>query len=102
MMFSKAQLHYINSLYYLYVYLRIRDTVKNVWYGIRSVLEKIPAEHREELLRDVKQMDKNIDDVEVKLKETIEDMYMKDVHPYHKGYKAALSDLLEWINEEDE
>lgn len=46
-------------------------------------------------------MDKNIDDVEVKLKETIEDMYMKDVHPYHKGYKAALTDLLEWINEED-
>ena len=47
-------------------------------------------------------MEKNIDDVEVKLKETIEDMYMKDVHPYHKSYKAALSDLLEWINEEDD
>ena len=54
MMFSKAQLCYINPLYYLYIYLRIRDTVKNVWYGIRGVLEKLPVEHRENLLRDVK------------------------------------------------
>lgn len=54
MMFSKAQVYYINPLYYLYVYLRMRETVTNVWYGIRSVLEKIPVEHRYKLLRDVK------------------------------------------------
>ncbi|MDW3988773.1 hypothetical protein QI259_00475 [Staphylococcus saprophyticus] len=54
MMFNKAQLCYINSMYYLYVYLRIRNTVKNVWYGIRGVLEKLPVEHRDELLRGVK------------------------------------------------
>lgn len=54
MMFSKGQLCYINPLYYLYIYLRIRDTVTNVWYGIKSVLEKIPVEHRYKLLRDVK------------------------------------------------
>ena len=53
-MFSKAQLHYINSLYYLYVYLRMRDTVTNVWYGMRNLLEKMPVEHRDKLLRDVK------------------------------------------------
>lgn len=54
MMFSKGQLCYINPLYYLYIYLRMRDAVTNVWYGIRSVLEKIPVEHRDKFLRDVK------------------------------------------------
>lgn len=54
MAFTKAQLRYINPLYYLYIYLRMRDTVTNVWYGIRSVLEKIPVEHRDKLLRSVK------------------------------------------------
>lgn len=54
MMFSKAQLYYINPMYYLYIYLRMRDTVTNVWYGIKSVLEKIPDEHRYKLLKGVK------------------------------------------------
>lgn len=54
MMFSKAQLYYINPMYYLYIYLRVRDTVQSVWYGIRGVLEKLPVERRDELLRDVK------------------------------------------------
>lgn len=54
MLFSKSHISYINSLYYLYVYLRMRDTVSNVWYGIKSVLEKLPVEHRDKLLRDVK------------------------------------------------
>ncbi|WP_157822546.1 hypothetical protein [Staphylococcus shinii] len=53
MEFKEAQLYYINPLYYLYIYLRIRDTVTSVWYGIRNVLEKIPVEHRDKLLRDV-------------------------------------------------
>lgn len=53
MMFSKAQLYYINPMYYLYIYLRMRDTVTNIWYGIKNVLLKIPVEHRDELLRDV-------------------------------------------------
>lgn len=43
----------------------------------------------------------DVDEVKVKLKETIEDMYMRDIDSYYKGYKAALNDLLEWINEED-
>lgn len=54
MMFSKAQLYYINPMYYLYIYLRMRDTVQSVWYGIRNILEKLPVEHRDKLLRDVK------------------------------------------------
>lgn len=54
MTFSKAQLNYINPMYYLYIYLRMRDTVTSVWYGIKNVLEKIPYEHRDKLLRDVK------------------------------------------------
>lgn len=54
MLFSKAHISYPNTLYILYMWLRVRDTVSNVWYGIRSVLEKIPVEHREKLLRDVK------------------------------------------------
>ncbi|WP_432718092.1 hypothetical protein [Staphylococcus equorum] len=54
MMFSKAHISYSNTMYILYIWLRVRDTVTNVWYGIRSVLEKLPVEHRDKLLRDVK------------------------------------------------
>ncbi len=54
MLFSKAHISYLNTLYILYMWLRVRDKVSNVWYGIKSVLEKIPVEHREKLLRDVR------------------------------------------------
>lgn len=54
MLFSKAHISYSNTMYILYIWLRVRDTVSNVWCGIKSVLEKIPVEHRYKLLKDVK------------------------------------------------
>ena len=53
-MFSKAHISYPNTMYILYIWLRVRDTVSNMWCGIKSVLEKLPVEQREKLLRDVK------------------------------------------------
>ncbi|MDW4228993.1 hypothetical protein QI210_10390 [Staphylococcus saprophyticus] len=52
MMFSKAQLYYINPMYYLYIYLRMRDTVQSVWYGIRNILENMPIKYRNQLLKE--------------------------------------------------
>ena len=45
---------------------------------------------------------KTTDDVKNKLNETIEDIDSHDLSNHGRGYKAALTDLLEWINEEDE
>lgn len=52
MLFSKAHISYLNTLYILYMWLRVRDMVSNVWSGIRSVLEKLPVEHRNKLLKE--------------------------------------------------
>ena len=53
MIFSKAQLCYINPLYYTYIYLTVRITVTNVWYRIKNVLERLPVEYRKEMLKGV-------------------------------------------------
>lgn len=45
---------------------------------------------------------KTIDDIKSKLNETIEDIDSFDISTEREVYKAALTDLLEWINEEDE
>jgi hypothetical protein len=50
--FKKVQLYYINPLYSLYIFLRTRVVVSNIWYGIRNVLEKIPIKYRNKLLNE--------------------------------------------------
>lgn len=52
MEFKKVQLYYINPLYSLYIFLRTRVVVSNIWYGIRNVLEKMPIEYRNQLLNE--------------------------------------------------
>lgn len=52
MEFKEAQLYYINPLYALYIWLRVRVMVSNVWYGIKSVLDKIPIKYRKQLLNE--------------------------------------------------
>lgn len=52
MEFKKVQLYYINPLYSLYIFLRIRVVVSNIWYSIRNVLEKMPIEYRNQLLNE--------------------------------------------------
>lgn len=45
---------------------------------------------------------KTIDDIKSKLNETIEDIDRFGITVELEGYRLALTDLLEWINEEDE
>ncbi|MDW3910657.1 hypothetical protein QI309_11110 [Staphylococcus saprophyticus] len=54
MEFKKAKIYYINPLFALYVWVRVRVMVSNIWYGIKNILLKIPVEHRDELLKVVK------------------------------------------------
>lgn len=52
MEFKKAKLYYINPLYSLYIFLRTRVVVSNIWYDIRNVLEKMPIKYRNQLLNE--------------------------------------------------
>ena len=54
MEFKKVQLYYINPLYALYIFLRVRVVISNIWHGIKNVIEKLPDENRDELLKGVK------------------------------------------------
>lgn len=45
---------------------------------------------------------KTIDNIKSKLNETIEDIDSFDISTEREVYKTALTDFLEWINEEDE
>lgn len=43
----------------------------------------------------------NVLDIQVKIRETIEDINTQDIDEYKEGYKYALVDLLWWIMQEN-
>lgn len=52
MEFKKVQLYYKNPLYALYIFLRTRVVVSNIWYGIKNILENMPIKYRNQLLKE--------------------------------------------------
>ena len=49
MVFKNIKLCYINPLLYRYVWLK----VVVIWHGIRNIIEKLPGEYRNQLLKEV-------------------------------------------------